>query len=519
MATRKKPAKKPKLYTPHDFNIGNRGQLYQVWARPLIPARAAGHPFRNKKLINITPLVESVSWSSSDEESGAITGNLTVRNPGNWLGILVAGSKVIIKEAKPFLTGVANPEFGNTSTKNFRPILEMMVQERDKQQTEMTMSVTLADRLTYLKNGEHDFNFAKKKGKKAPTASEIIRSVCKKERIPFNKHSIPKTRIGIDKISAEDSTILDFFVSVLKKHNELVDKRNGKKGPPPNWDISMRTGILVIRPRRPQGWAWVLNENQFLGEPSYRESSKELATKVTVTGKGTTYKSKKNKDGSTSKRRKAIRKKIEVSVQDDLMIATYGLIHHKEKVSGNLTPERAKRVAYSVLAKKSRMQRELSFSCPALPEIWPGIKVHLHLPSYGMKGLFTVKAVEYTITGAEGPMMNLTIDAGNVSVVTESAPRIVRVKRTRLRKNGRTVDIYWSDKHTIAYTHPKRFKVARVEIVHVEDLPESERARFGESVLIHYTNKKKVRIQNRVTYPQGLVSVTDEGYIPNPKTA
>ena len=508
--SRKKP-KPPKIIFPRDYNIAVRGALYRVYARPLVPARAAGHPFRNKTVFDITNLVESISWSSSNEEGGAVTGSVTLRNPGNFLGVLVAGSKIIVKQASPF---IANVDIDSLRKRRYVTILEMIVQEREKQQVEQLMSLTLGDRLTYLNQGKLDFKYVKKKGKRSPTASSIIRAEATKQRIPWTKDSIPTTTIAIPKAMGTQTTALSFFAGVLKLHNKLVDKANGKKPAPPNWDINMRTGVLTIRPKKPPTRVWYINEGNFVGEPSYRESTKGFATRVVATAKNTTYKEKKNQDGSISKRKKGIKKKLKITVTNEAMAAVYGLITHTEKVAGNVTPEKLRRVANSVLAKKCRMTRELSFTCPALPNIWPGSKVFLNMPTYGMKGLFAVKAIEYSITGTEGPMMSLTVDAGSVSIVSEAAPVITKVARTKLHNDGRTVTVYYKGADPVTYKHPKSWRVHKVTIVRAADLPEHERPAKGETVLITYVNKKSRRVPNKVEYPPGLVAVTDEGYIP-----
>lgn len=520
MAPRRPKVKPPKLLFPRDYNVAHRGALFRVYARPLVPARNAGSPYLNKPLIDITNLVESVQWTSSTEEGGAVTGSVTVRNPGNYLGILVTGSKIIVKQANPFLSQVDDKSL---LKRPYVPILEMIVQERDKQQVTQTMTLTLGDRLTYLNQGKRDFKFVKKKGKKGPTASYILRKVCTDERIPWTKASIPTTTIEIPKAVGTQTNVLTFFAGVLKIHNKLMDKAQdrtaaGKKKPnPPNWEIQMRTGVLTIRPKRPPTHAWYINEDNFVGEPSYRESAKGFATRVIATGKSSTRKPKKNKDGTQSKNGKTVKKKLTVTVTNEAMASVYGLIVHTEKVSGNITPEKLRRVAENVLAKKSRMLRELSFTCPALPNIWPGSKVYLNLPTYGMKGLFAVKVAEYTVTGTEGPMMNLTVDAGSVSVVRESTQGGKALKVTKvLRPNATTVKVFYAGGQSQTYQHPKKLKIKTAVPVTKANAKRLGRDPVDEVGLVLVTfvkGKKTHEIRPLYGYPKGLVAVTDEGYV------
>ena len=475
---------------------------------PLFPARAKGHPFQGKKVIDITNMVESITWTSSTEESGAVTGSVSLKNPGNYLGILVAGSRIIVKQASPFIGAV---DVQSLRRRRYIPILDFVVQERDKQVTDAVLELTLGDRLTYLNKGKRDFNFAKKKGRRAPTASFILRKVCTDERIPWNKDSIPTTTIGLPKVSASDTTILAFFAKVLKLHNQLVDKRNGKRPPPVNWDIHMRTGLLTIRPKRPPRTAWYLSETNFVGQPSYRESAKNFATRVIAVGKGTTYHKKKKKDGTPAKSKKAVKSKHKVEVTNDAMAAVYGLITHTEKVSGNVTQDKLRRIANSVLAKKSRMTRELTFTCPGLPDVWPGSKVWLNLPSYGMKGLFAVKSVEFSITGQDGPMMTVTVDAGSIAVIGEAAPYILPVTGVR-RPNATTVKVFYKGSDPVVYKHPKGWRIHKTKVVHSKDVAEHERPKKGETVIVTFVNKKSITIPNKVTFPPGLVTVAEEGY-------
>lgn len=527
--SRRRP-KPPKLLTPENYNIGDRGAFYRVYAQPLVPAQATGHPFRFKRVFDITSMVESIQWQSNVEEAGAVTGSIQLRNPGNFLGVIVPGSKVIVKARNPFI--VNNLQSSANRKQRYATVLEFIVRDRDKQVTEIMMNLTLADRLSYLKTGDHDFNYTKRKGKKAPTASSIITDVCRKKSVPFNATSIPRTTLPINKATQESGTILDFIVSVLKKHNQLVDKKNGKLPPPANWEIHMRTGVLTVRPKRPPTSVWAIDERYFMSEPSYSESIEDLATRIVVTGKNEEYEDKASEtdeDGETTAKKK-VKKPVKATAQNEQMIRVYGLIEKQVKLDGKVTPERAQRVANAELAKATRAKREFTFRCPALPNIWPSSKVNLYCPSYGMQGLFTVKSIDYQISGEDGPMMTLTVDAGAVASYVEAAPRIVPVKATKLFKTtnrnsgifaGRTVGIYWDDKSSLLYTHPKRYRVAKVEIVRSASLPEHERPTKGETVLITYTRKVRggrqnvtVRIRNKVTFGRGLVAVTAEGYIP-----
>lgn len=526
MAKPRRKPKQPKLLRPQNYNIGSQGVYYRVFAQPLVTARAVGHPFRGRKVIEITPYVSSISWSTSVEEAGAVVGKVDLKNPGNVLGIIVAGSKIIIRARVPFVGSID----GNDTRKHkYTTILEMIVKEREKETTEFTLSLSVEDRLSYLKNGEHDFTYQKKKGKKGPTASFIIKDICRKKSIPFSKTSIPTTTVQLSKVTQEKASILNFFVETLKKHNQQVDKKNGKRPAPPNWDIHMRTGILTITPKRQPKAVWMLDERYFVSSPSYRESAQEFATRVTVKGKTTTYKKKYNKDGTVAKKKKAVKKDIKVVREDRQMIRVYGLIEKVLSLPGDVTKEEAVRAANVELNKATQMKRELSFSCPALPNIWAGSKVYLRFPSYGMNGFFTVIGVEYQVSGSDGPTMSITVDAGKVSSIVEAAPRIITVKQAAVYKRdnlnlgiraGRTVLVTWSDGKSIRYTHPNRLRVKSVRIVRSSTVPEFDRPDKGETVLITYTKKKRggrnhvtVRIRNRITFGAGLVPVTQEGYL------
>ena len=247
----------------------------------------------------------------------------------------------------------------------------------------------------------------------------------------------------------------------------------------------------------------------------------EVATKVTATGKNTTHKEKKNKDGSTAKK-KAIKKKITAVATDPAMVQVYGLIEHIEKLTGNITQERAQRVANRTLNSLSQMQRELSFTCPALPSIWVGGKVHLNIPSYGLKGNFAVTATEYSVTGTDGPKMTLTIDAGSVSLISEALgeSRIIAVKRIQLwpkphaGQHAKKVIVHYADGAEVVHEHKPLWRVKSAVRVKLSDVPEYAQAKKGETVLIKYTNGKHYTVPNRVIYGKGLVAITDEGYIP-----
>lgn len=526
MARPRRNPKQPRLLSPQNYNIGSRETLYRVYAQPLIPARAIGHPFRGRKVIDITSYVSTLSWSTSVEEAGAVAGTVQLKNPGNVLGILVAGSKIIIRARVPFIGALSGKEARNY---RYTTILEMIVKEREKETTEFDLTLTVEDRLSYLKTGEHDFAYKKKKGKRGPTASFIIKDICRKKAIPFSKTSIPKTNVELSSVTQEKASILNFFVETLKKHNQAVDKKNGKRPAPPNWDIHMRTGILTITPKRQPSAVWLIDERYFVSSPSYRESAQEFATRVIVKGKTKTYKKKYNKDGTEAKKKKAVKKEIKVVRQDPEMIRVYGLIEKRVNLSGDITQEDAVKAANVELNKATQMQRELSFNCPALPNIWAGSKVYLHFPSYGMKGFFTVISVEYQVSGSDGPTMSVTVDAGKVSTIVEAAPRIITVKRAAVYKRddlkrgiraGRTVLVTWSDGTSVRYTHPNRYKVKSVQIVRSISVPEFDRPTKGETVVITYTQKKRggknfvsVRIPNRVTFGAGLVPVTQEGYL------
>lgn len=526
MASRRRQQKKPITLSPEYYNLNDQGKFYRVFARPLVVARAAGHPFKGKKLIDITSYVTDISWSSSVDEAGSVSGTVSIKNIGNILGILVAGSRIIVQAQVPLLSGSRS---GSSIKYKYETILQLIVNERDKNQIEFTLDLSVADRLSYLNTGEYDFTYKKKKGQRGYTASYIIKDVCRKKSIPFTKESIPTTNVSLNTVTQEKGTILQFFTTVLKSHNQLVDKKNGKKPAPPNWDINMRTGVLTIRPKKPQKYAWRIDERYFVADPSYHESLKDFATRIVVTGKQSEKKDKYNKDGSKAKGQKTVKKTIKVTKEDPNMIRVYGLIEKQVSLSGNVNHDIATKAANTELQKATRMKRELSFTCPALPNIWPGSKVYLHFPSYGMKGLFTVTSCEYHISGSDGPTMGITVDAGSVSTNVEAAPRIIAIKRAALHKRdnkslgikaGKTVSITWEDGKSITYTHPSLLQVKSVEVVHRKGLSEFEVPTKAETVVITYTKKRKggksfvsVRIKNRVTFGKGIESVTDEGYV------
>ena len=503
----------------------------KILAYPLYKAQDKRHPYYNQPQLDITTFVESIDFSSTKDESGIITGSITFRNPNNYLGILVDGSRILVMVTSDLLKGI-KPTIKQSS---YLPYIQLIINERDKDHKELQVQGNLIDRMSFLNQDSRDFSYTKsKKRPKGWTAHEIIRDVCTKNTIPFRNQDIPKTDIYIDKISATKVSTLAFFNKVLNEHNKRLDqqrkaalkkiknektrKKEAKQfKKTPNWLIDFRSGTLVITPDIKATRMWLISE-PMISESSYHESTKKMITEITVQGKFRKEVKKFNKDGKVAKRKKVLRKSVSVTVRDPQLAATYGVIQDQVKIAGSITYDQALKRAQAELKSRAKVIREFSFTCPFLPGIWPGSQLYLNVPSYGIEGIFKVTSSGVTISGADGNNMQIVVDAGTSIATAESTPKVISV--TSVKKVGQHNDfdviINYASGQPITIRPPKRTSAFKFVGYEIETNPDpADYGRLYQTVLIKRTNKKfNQRIPNRLEDTSSIVLVTDEGYAP-----
>lgn len=358
----------------------------------------------NTVQIDISNFVTSLSWSTSETDFYT---NMRIQldNFNGMFNRIPLGSKIQLQMRSPYY-----PALNRKNVKaKWLPYLDVYWFEKGRSAdgTSRTMDVTLYDRLYWLNEFPvHALYKSDKKRKKLGwTATEIIRHICNKYKIPIG--TIPKTKYKIKRIEKK-TTLLQFIRDVL-----AADKKGS--GRTSNFTINMLNGKLNIVPEKPIPFsAYYIDEDTMLESGSLREALEKdtFATRVIVTAKQVYY--KKNSRGVSTRRIKQVRAVANASTSIQQM---YGIRPKAVTLKGVWTSAAIKRQAKVRLAQASKPTQEFSVTTRGIPGIWPGQRVFIQSRYFGVRGLLKVTSVQYDAT-ATTLSMQLGLKTDTKAVMT-----------------------------------------------------------------------------------------------------
>jgi len=375
-------------------------QLYPKQGLGLPLSRAVG----NTVHIDISDYVTSVSWGASEQDYYTNL-RMTLNNFNGVFNRVPLGSKVQLQLRSPFYPSLNRK---NPPSK-WRAYLDVFWFEKSRSAdgAERTMEVTLYDRLYWLNEFPvHELYKADKtKRKLGWTATEIIRHVCAKYKIPVG--TIPKTKFKITRVE-DNTTLLQFIRKVLA----LDKKGSGRKS---GFTINMLNGKLNILPEATVvKTAYYLDEDTMLESGTLREAMEKdkFATRVILTAKQVYY--KKDSRGIPVKVIKQVRAVANASKQLQLM---YGIRPLAVTLKGLHTLASIKKQAKFRLARAVLPTHEFTVTTRGIPGIWPGQKMFIQSRYFGIRGMLKVISVQYEAT-ATTLSMSLGLQTDTKTILT-----------------------------------------------------------------------------------------------------
>lgn len=355
----------------------------------LYPKQGVGFQYEkvvgNTVHIDISDYATSVSWGASEQDYYTNL-RMTLNNFNGVFNRIPLGSKVQLQLRSPFYPSMnrKNP------ASSWKPYLDVYWFEKSRSAdgSDRQMEVTLYDRLYWLNEFPvHALYKADNKKKKLGwTATEIIKHICSKYKIPLGV--IPKTKFKIKRIEKK-TTLIQFIRLVLAADKKGSGRKSG-------FTIDMLNGKLNIRPEVliPKT-AYYLEEEQMLESGSLREALEKdkFATRIIITAKQVSF--KKDSRGKPVRVLKQVRVVANASKAVQNM---YGIRPKAISLKGTHTLASIKRQAKFQLAQATLPTQEFSVNTRGIPGVWPGNKVFIQSRYFGIRGLLKVTSVQYEAT-------------------------------------------------------------------------------------------------------------------------
>lgn len=356
----------------------------------------------NLTQIDITDFVTSIGWSASTEQN-FVEVSIDLDNRGQLFNWLPPGTLFLLQSRSPrWRAG------GQYST--FLSVYMFEI-ERTNEGGSETMSVTAYDRLKWMgesKPGNKTYK-VDKRHKRGWTSRQIIADICKRVKMPVGSLGI--RNIYIKKIELKGDA-LEQVNAVIKHVAQKTPEKNDK------YRIHAANGkmniVKTITDTKKVKSALLFNDSTGLENANLSIKPKEgFATqlKVIPSTKWRTQQWKNSKHkGKVPKGYKS--DAIIVNPTDKNIQKVFGIITKENKEIGrkhNLSRAGLIRLARGELNRQMAFIQEAQFTARGQLGIWPETWVYLASARLGVRGLFSVKSVSYTLSGGV-LTMTLTVD-------------------------------------------------------------------------------------------------------------
>lgn len=354
--------------------------------------------------IDITNYVTDLSWGSSEEDK-YVQASVTLDNTHRVFSGIPAGTQIVIERRKPIWSAKGK----------FYPMLATYIWEREKTMEggSERLNLTCYDRMYWLSQYEVPGKVYKKDKahKHGWTARQIILDLAKRAKIPLGE-------IGIKggppfKRFESSGSFLESVTSVLAKHKTKTGRKTKAI-------IHTRDGklniVMVKAPDKVVSKAKQLpyfNDMYGLEGGAVRETRKEqFATRLLL--KASAVDTKKNKK---KRKHKVIKQKVvTVNPSDPNVQKVFGIIEREDTTlrKKDVTLAQLKKLGVAKLDGLIAPDTEIEFKTRGYPNLWPGNFVILDSKRLGVKGVFRIYRVDYTL--ANGQLLMTLIVKGTSRV-------------------------------------------------------------------------------------------------------
>lgn len=294
-------------------------------------------------MINITPIVGSLSWSDDIETLGQqLTFSTAYNDDKHFPKVSIdLGDTILLKNKHEIFTGTIITEERNGAFER---------------------SYTCFDPAFYLNKSSDIFQCNNVR------ADVAITQLCQRFGVPVG--SITSIPVMIKKIfNGEISSIIKDILSIAKKTTGVKYRFEMRKG---KLYIEKQTNLIVKGTFTLGGTSYDLNES--LSNPSRKRSIEDMKNSIKLVHKD----------------------KVVAVVKNNSLIDKYGLLQEVQSVDDKEVP-RAKNMGENLLKDLGRILEENSIEMLGNDEVRAGRLIDIKEPKTGMKGKYLIKSVNHSL--------------------------------------------------------------------------------------------------------------------------
>jgi len=313
---------------------------------------------KNNKPLDITNLVESVTWSGRKGAAGrALTATLI-----NSKGYGHDNIKINVEEGIYCIFRWQKKEL-------FRGIV--LKQEANKSKKEQ---IVARDNLIYFANNTDTFNY------KNMSASEIFIDCCNRFKIAYDK--VDDTVYKIPNLPKRDASLWDVILDALSQ----TYKANGER-----YYLKSELGKISLFKRKNSLKQWVIKTGSNLLDYDYSKSIEDIKTRIKLVS-----------DNGT-----VLAEEINSELEGKI-----GIFQKTIKPDDKLNQGQLQQIIKTILKEISTPKQDLNLTCIGIPDAISGIAVYISIPELGIRRSFYVDEDSHTFKGRYHKM-KLTLNYTN----------------------------------------------------------------------------------------------------------